>query len=145
MLLTINFYLRHGHAVRQITRPGRRFGFRRLRTTLSLGGQGSLVGPDSYDIAGLGLVIEMQFDTTNVQLPQNALDAPLNGRMVCTVASDELLNNGSERRWGQFRVWDTHGLSLPVRLYYFRVLDRPALFVHADPPGNSPLWCVNCT
>jgi len=67
---------------------------------------------DRHDVAGFGLVIEMQLDPTCLKLPQHILDSPLDGRIVCAVASDEFLDDGSERRWRQIRVWDTHRISL---------------------------------
>ena len=60
------------------------------------------------DVAGFGLGIEMQFDTTSIELTQYVLDSPLDRRIISAVASDEFLDNGTERGWGQFRVWDTH-------------------------------------
>jgi hypothetical protein len=63
---------------------------------------------DRHDVASLGLVIEMQLDSTSFKLPQHILDSLLDGRIVGAVASDEFLDNGTERGWRQFRVWDTH-------------------------------------
>ena len=50
----------------------------------------------------------MQFDTTSLKLPQNILDAPIDGRMLRTIASHKFLDNGPERRWRQLGVWNTH-------------------------------------
>jgi hypothetical protein len=68
---------------------------------------------DPHDVAGFSLVIEMKLDTTNFELLQHFLDSLLDGRVIRAVATDELLDNGPERRWRQFRVWDTHRIILP--------------------------------
>ena len=53
---------------------------------------------DRHDVAGLGLVIEMQLDPTCIKLPQYTLDSPLDRRIIGAIASDEFQNNRSERR-----------------------------------------------
>ena len=53
---------------------------------------------DRHDVAGLGLVIEMQLDPTSIKLPQYTLDSPLDRRIIGAIASDEFQNNRSERR-----------------------------------------------
>lgn len=63
---------------------------------------------DRHDVAGFSLVIEVQPDQTSIKLPQDTLDSPLDGGIVCAVATDEFLDDGPERRWLQFLVWDTH-------------------------------------
>jgi hypothetical protein len=50
-----------------------------------------------HDVAGLGFGIEMQFDPASVELTQDRLDSPVDGRMVRAVAGDELVDDGSER------------------------------------------------
>ena len=54
---------------------------------------------DRHDVAGFGLVIEMQLDPTSLKLPQHILDSSLDGRIVRAVARDEFLDDGTERRW----------------------------------------------
>jgi hypothetical protein len=53
---------------------------------------------DGHDVAGFGLGMEMQLDTTSIKLPQYILDSLLDRRIVSSVASDEFLDNGPERR-----------------------------------------------
>lgn len=64
------------------------------------------------DSAGFGLAIEMQFDTARVELTHDGLDATLDRRMVRTVAGDEFLDNGPQRRGRQERRGDAHGVSI---------------------------------
>jgi hypothetical protein len=50
---------------------------------------------DCHDVAGLGLVIEMQLGATTLKFPKHTFDALLNYRMVRAVPSDQFLNDGS--------------------------------------------------
>jgi hypothetical protein len=68
----------------------------------------------------------MQFDPTSLKLSEHILDSPLDGRIVCAIASDEFLDNGPERRGRQIRVWDTHRISL--------------LQKHTVAPGRARSW-----
>ena len=63
---------------------------------------------DRDDVAGFSLIVEMQGDPTRLKLPQYIFDSPRYRRIVRAVTSHEFLNNSAERRWRQFRVWDTH-------------------------------------
>ena len=68
-------------------------------------------GFNTHDVTGLGLIIEMQLETTSLKLPQNTLDTPLDGRMIGANASDEFLNDGPKRCWRKCAVWDAHRIS----------------------------------
>ena len=72
-----------------------------------------------HNVAGLRGVIKMQLDSADLKLPQHILDSTLDGRIVRAVASDEFLDDGMERSWRQFRVWDTH------RISYCTTFSRP--------------------
>lgn len=64
------------------------------------------------DVAGLGFAIEMQLDTASVELTQHRFNSPLDRRMVRAFAGDEFLDDGPQRRRGQLRVGDAHGVSV---------------------------------
>jgi len=53
---------------------------------------------DRHDVAGFGLVIELQFNPTCPKLPQHILDSPLDRRIVRAIASHEFLDHGPECR-----------------------------------------------
>jgi len=62
-----------------------------------------------HDVAGLGVIIEMHLDSTGFEMTQHSLDPSLDGRMVCTVARDEFLDNGPQRSGRKLRVRYAHG------------------------------------
>ncbi len=66
-----------------------------LSATTSIVRRWSPASFNGHNVTGLGLVIEMEFDTSSRQLLQHTLDTPLDRRMVGAVASDEFLNNRS--------------------------------------------------
>jgi hypothetical protein len=74
--------------------------------------QWRFAGFSGHDIAGLGLVIEVQLGATRLELPQHTLDTTLDRRMVGAVASDKFQDNRSKRRRDQYRVGDAHRKSL---------------------------------
>lgn len=86
---------------------------------------------DCHDLAGFGLVIEMQLDATSFKLPQHILNAPLDGRMVRAITGDKFLDYGSQRRRRKFSVWDTHRSTLPHNL-------GDAITFVAPGPGTIP-------
>jgi hypothetical protein len=61
-----------------------------------------------HDVAGLGFIIEMHFDSTGFEMAQHSLDPSLDRRMVCTVARDEFLDNGPQRSGRKLSVRDAH-------------------------------------
>ena len=65
-----------------------------------------------HDVAGLGFIIEMHLDSTGFEMAQHCLDPPLDGRMVCTVARDEFLDNGAQRSGRKLCVRYVHGKQL---------------------------------
>ena len=62
-----------------------------------------------HHVAGLSLIIEMHLDSTDFEVMQHRLDAPLDRGMVRAVASDEFLDNSPQRRWRQLRMGNAHG------------------------------------
>jgi hypothetical protein len=52
------------------------------------------------NIAGVRIVIKMEFDLAGDELRQNRLDAAFNGGLIRAVTGDELLDDGLKRRGG---------------------------------------------
>jgi len=65
-----------------------------------------------YNVAGLGFIIEMHFDSTGFEMVQHSLDPPLDRRMVCTVARHEFLDNSPQRGGRKLCVRYAHGKQL---------------------------------
>lgn len=71
-------------------------------------------GGGSWDdnVAGRGVVFEMQLDAADVELTQHPPDALFDERIVGAVAGDEFLDNGPQCRGGQLPMGDAHGIFL---------------------------------
>ena len=64
--------------------------------------------PNSNDVGRCRPRVVVQFNLSRRKLTQDALDSRFNGRMVRTVASNELLDDGSQRDTSQFPMWNQH-------------------------------------
>ena len=64
------------------------------------------------NVAGLGFLFKMQFDTADIKLTQHQLDALFDERIVGAIAGDKFLDNGSQCRGRQLPMGDAHGVSL---------------------------------
>ena len=55
------------------------------------------MNPRGHDIAGGSSLFEIQLDGADVELPENAFNAHVDGRMVGTIAGDKFFDDGPQR------------------------------------------------
>jgi hypothetical protein len=63
-------------------------------------------------VAGLGCLLKMQFDTADIELMQDQLDALFDGRMVGAIAGDEFLDNVPQCRGRQLQMGIAHSVNV---------------------------------
>lgn len=67
---------------------------------------------DRQNVAGLGFLFEMQFDTADIELTKHELDALFDGGIVSAIAGDKFLDNGPQCCGRQLQMGDAHGVIL---------------------------------
>ena len=60
------------------------------------------------NVAGVGLLFEMQFDIADIKLTQHPLDALFDGRIVGAITRDNFLDNGPQCRGRQSQMGNAH-------------------------------------